>query len=86
MKISKRGHCQRFSKDIIYLFYGRDIIQLNNSVCDLFSEKMVFYWDVLSLGMKNRILGDTNGISVITVNCNRIIIVYLQICKSLNHP
>jgi hypothetical protein len=68
------------------MFCGRDIIQLNNYVCNLFSEKMVFYWDMLSLGMKNKILGDTNGTSVITVNCNWISLIYLQICESLNHP
>ena len=68
------------------MFCGRNIIQLNDSVCNLFSAKMVFYWDMLSLGVKNRVLGDTNGTGVITVNCNQNNIVYLQICKSLNHP
>ena len=68
------------------MFCGRNIIQLNDSVCNLFSEKMVFYWDMLSLGMKNRILGDTNGTSVIAMNWNGISVSYLQIYKSLYHP
>jgi hypothetical protein len=68
------------------MFCGRNIIQLDEFFCNLFSKKMVFYWDMLSLGMKNMIIGDTNGTSIITVNCNQIGIIYLQICKSLNHP
>jgi hypothetical protein len=68
------------------MFFGRNIIQLNNSVCNLFSKKMVLYWNMLSLGMKNRILGDTNGTGVITMNWNRINVSYLQIYKSLYHP
>jgi hypothetical protein len=41
---------------------------MNNFVCNLLSEKMIFDWYMLSLGMKNKILGDTNGTGVITVN------------------
>jgi hypothetical protein len=68
------------------MFYRRNIIQLNNCVCNFFSEKMVLDWNMLSLGMKNRIVRDTNGTGVITMNWNGISVSYLQICKSLCHP
>jgi hypothetical protein len=36
-------------------------MNLNNLIGDLLSQKMVFYGDVLGLGMKYWILGYTNG-------------------------
>jgi hypothetical protein len=46
-----------FSKDVCNLFCGWNVMNLNNLIGDLLSQKMVFYGDVLGLGMKYWILG-----------------------------
>ena len=61
-------------------------MDLNNLIGDLLSQKMVFYGDVLGLGMKYRILGYTNGTGVITIDWDQCNVFYLQVCKCMNHP
>jgi hypothetical protein len=43
-------------------------MDLNNLIGDLLSQKMVFYGNMIGLGVEYRILGHTNATSVITVD------------------
>jgi hypothetical protein len=61
-------------------------MDLNNLIGDLLSQKMVFYGNMLGLGVEYRILRHTYGTSVITMNWDRCYVFYLQVCKCLNHP
>jgi hypothetical protein len=40
------------SKDVCNLFCGWNVMNLNNLIDDMLSHKMVFYGDVLGIGMK----------------------------------
>jgi hypothetical protein len=59
---------------------------LKKPIGDLLSQKMVFYGNMLGLGVEYRILRHIDGTSVITMNWNRCCVFYLQVCKCLNHP
>jgi hypothetical protein len=61
-------------------------MDLNSLIGDPLSQKMVFYGNVLGLGVEYRIVGHTDSISVITMNWDRCSIFYLQVYKCLNHP
>jgi hypothetical protein len=61
-------------------------MDLNNLIGDLLSQKMVFYGNMLGLGVEYKIPGHTNGTSVTTMNWDRCSVFYLQVCKCLNHP
>jgi hypothetical protein len=60
-------------------------MDLNNLIGDLLSQKMVFYGNMLGLGVEYRILGHTDGTSVITMNwdrCSHILPPSLQVSES----
>jgi hypothetical protein len=61
-------------------------MDLNNLIGDLLSQKMVFYGNMLGLGVEYSILGHADGTSVITMNWDWRNVFYLQVCKCLNHP
>jgi hypothetical protein len=61
-------------------------MDLNNLIGDLLSQKMVFYGNMLGLGVEYMILGHTDGTSVITMDWDRCSVFYLQVYKCLNHP
>jgi hypothetical protein len=46
-------------------------MDLNNLIGDMLSQKMVFYGNMLGIGVECMILGHTDGISVITMNWDR---------------
>jgi hypothetical protein len=45
-----------FSKDVYNLFCGWNVMNLNNLIGDLLSQKMVFYGNVLGFGVEYMIL------------------------------
>jgi hypothetical protein len=61
-------------------------MDLNNLIGDLLSQKMVFYGNMLGLGVEYKILRHTDGTSVITMNWDWCSIFYLQVYMCLNHP
>jgi hypothetical protein len=61
-------------------------MELNNLIGDLLSQKMIFYGNMLVLGVEYKIFRHTDGTSVITMNWDRCNVFYLQVCKCLNHP
>jgi hypothetical protein len=54
-------------------------MDLNNLIGDLLSQKMVFYGNMLGLGVEYRILRHTDGTSVITMNWDQCCVFYLQV-------
>jgi hypothetical protein len=75
-----------FSKDACNLFCVWNVMDLNNLIGDLLSQKMVFYGNMLGLGVDYRILRHIDGTSVITMNWDWCCVFYLQVCKCMNHP
>jgi hypothetical protein len=61
-------------------------MDLNNLIVDLISQKMVFYGNMLGLGVEYRIHGHIDGTSVITMNWDQCSVFDLQVYKCLNHP
>jgi hypothetical protein len=61
-------------------------MDLNNLIGDMLSQKMVFYGNMLGLGVEYQIIGHIDGTSVISMNLDQCNIFYLQVCKCLNHP
>jgi hypothetical protein len=54
-------------------------MDLNNMIGDLLSQKMIFYGNMLGLGVEYRILRHTDGTCVVTMNWDRCNVFYVEI-------
>ena len=53
------------------------VMDLNNLIGDLLSQKMIFYGNMFCLGVEDKVFRLTNGTCVITMNWDRCNIFYL---------
>ena len=48
------------------MLFCPNIFQLDILLCNVFPNKVKFDWNVLGLGVRNWILGDTDGTHIVT--------------------
>ena len=85
-KILKCFSWKGFCKDISNLLFCIDVFQPDIVFKDLFTEEVVFDWNMFGSWVHHRILWKTDGASIVTKNSNWLLSFYVDILQGFLHP